>query len=49
VLGSGYSPVGYSQAISGLLPGTTYYYCAIVVNAYGTSFGPILSFTTSAQ
>jgi hypothetical protein len=46
-LGSGWSSVAYSQPITGLAPGTTYYYCAIAVNAYGTSFGPILSFTTS--
>jgi len=47
-LGAGTSPVGYSQAITGLSPGTTYYYCAIASNAEGTSFGAIVSFTTPA-
>ena len=47
-LGAGSTPVAYSQAISGLAPATTYYYCAIVNNTEGTGFGPILSFTTLA-
>jgi hypothetical protein len=46
-LGSGTSSVTYSQAITGLTSGTTYYYCAVVSNSEGTSFGPILSFTTN--
>ena len=46
-LGTGSSVVAYSQAITGLLPGTTYYYCAIAQNTYGTSFGPILFFKTN--
>ena len=45
-LGMGTSPVDFSRAISGLLPGTTYYYCAIANNAYGTTFGSVLSLTT---
>ncbi|HMY19478.1 MAG TPA: hypothetical protein PKA58_24305, partial [Polyangium sp.] len=48
-LGSGTSPVDYTRAITGLTPGTTYYYCAISSNAYGTSFGSVLSFTTLAN
>jgi len=46
-LGSGTSPVTYTQGISSLLPGTTYYYCAIAQNSLGTSFGSVLSFTTN--
>jgi hypothetical protein len=45
-LGSGSTAVSYSQAISSLLPGTTYYFCAIASNAFGTTLGPVLSFTT---
>ncbi|MFO1488390.1 MAG: hypothetical protein U1F83_05070 [Verrucomicrobiota bacterium] len=48
-LGSGNSAVSFSQAISGLLPGTTYYYCAIVQTSEGTAFGAIQSFTTPAN
>ncbi len=47
-LGSGSSAVAYSQAVTGLTPATTYYYCAIAQNAVGTSFGAVLSFTTAA-
>ncbi len=47
-LGSGTSPVAYSLAVSALLPGNTYYFCAIASNAYGTGFGTVLSFTTPA-
>ncbi|MCC6525909.1 MAG: hypothetical protein IT373_24895 [Polyangiaceae bacterium] len=48
VLGQGWSPVAYGRPIAGLAPGTTYYFCAIAQNTYGTSFGQILSFTTLA-
>ncbi|MFZ5441130.1 MAG: beta strand repeat-containing protein [Myxococcota bacterium] len=47
-LGSGTSPVSYAQSVTGLTPGTTYYYCAVVQNLVGTGFGSILSFTTPA-
>ncbi len=48
-LGAGSSPVDYTQALTGLIPGTTYYFCAIASNSQGTSFGALLSFTTLAQ
>jgi hypothetical protein len=46
-LGSGTSAVAYSQAVASLAAGTTYYYCAIASNSLGTSFGAVVSFTTS--
>ena len=45
-LGSGNSPISYAQVLSGLQPGTTYYFCALASNTVGTSFGAVLSFTT---
>ncbi len=45
-LGSGNSSVAFSQGISGLSPGTTYFYCAIAQNSVGTAFGSLLQFTT---
>jgi hypothetical protein len=36
----------YSETISGLTKGTTYYYRAYGINANGTSYGEIKSFTT---
>ncbi|HRI05200.1 MAG TPA: FG-GAP-like repeat-containing protein, partial [Pyrinomonadaceae bacterium] len=48
-LGSGTSAVAYSNAISGLLPGNTYFYCGIASNSLGTRFGAVLSFTTLAE
>ncbi|MGC4122586.1 MAG: hypothetical protein QM765_50055 [Myxococcales bacterium] len=47
-VGSGSTPVSYSQAITGLTPGTTYYFCAIAQNTHGTSFGAVLTFTVLA-
>ncbi|MBL8923833.1 MAG: hypothetical protein JNJ54_33565 [Myxococcaceae bacterium] len=47
-VGSGTMNVAYSVTTTGLLPGTTYYFCAIVQNLSGTAFGSILSFTTPA-
>jgi hypothetical protein len=48
-LGAGSGAVDFSEAISGLLPGTTYYFCAIAENAAGLSFGEVLSMTTLAE
>ncbi|HEX2880278.1 MAG TPA: hypothetical protein VHO25_12170, partial [Polyangiaceae bacterium] len=45
-LGMGLSGVSYSQALTGLLPDTTYYFCAIAQSSSGTAFGSVLSFTT---
>ena len=42
--GSGTSNIGYSNAITGLSVGTTYYYCAIAQNSAGTSVGSVLTF-----
>ena len=47
-LGAGISTVPFGQLITGLSPGVTYYYCAIVQNAYGTGMGALLSVTTPA-
>nr|MDQ3037517.1 fibronectin type III domain-containing protein [Myxococcota bacterium] len=46
-LGTGTAAVAYSQALAGLTPGATYYYCAIASSVGGTSFGAVMSFTTS--
>jgi hypothetical protein len=48
-MGSGDSPVSYSEPISGLTPGTTYYYCAIAQSSGGMGFGAVISFTTTAS
>jgi hypothetical protein len=45
-LGSGFASVSFNRAISGLTPATTYWFCAIASNTYGTSFGSVRSFTT---
>jgi YHS domain-containing protein len=47
-LGSGGTSVAFTQSLSGLAPGATYYFCAIASNAVGVSFGTVLSFTTGA-
>ncbi len=50
-LGTGRSAVGFAFSTSStisLTPGTTYYYCALGSNAYGTAFGTVQSFTTTA-
>ncbi len=47
-LGSGTAPVAFSQSLSGLSPGTTYYYCAIAANTVGTGLGGVRSFTTQS-
>jgi hypothetical protein len=46
-LGSGSSSASYSQALTGLQPGTTYYYCAVASSLAGTSFGVVMSLTTT--
>ncbi|KKR46261.1 MAG: hypothetical protein UT82_C0016G0002 [Parcubacteria group bacterium GW2011_GWB1_40_14] len=46
-VGSGLSYVPYSQNISSLTPGITYYYCAIGNNTTGTAFGSVYSFVSS--
>jgi hypothetical protein len=45
-LGAGTAPVAYTTTLTGLLPGTRYFYCALASNAVGTSVGAIASFTT---
>lgn len=48
-LGSGTSPVAFSNATSNVLnQATTYYYCAIASNNSGFGYGNIISFTTSS-
>ena len=47
-MGSGTSSVSYSLQITGLMPGTTYYYGAIAYNEAGTVYGTVMSFTTQA-
>ena len=37
--------MAYSEPISGLNAGTTYYFCAIAQNVEGVGFGSVLSFT----
>ena len=48
-IGSGNSTVSYSYSLSGLSSDTTYYFRAVASNSYGTTYGGILSFTTSAD
>ena len=38
----------YSSTITGLLSSTTYYAKSFVVNSSGTSYGPVVNFTTAA-
>jgi len=45
-LGNGTDPVSVSQTLSGLQPGTTYYYQLVATNLYGASLGTLLSFVT---
>ncbi len=46
-LGSGTTVQAYSESITGLSAGTTYHFCAIAANLEGTTFGAVLSFTTT--
>ena len=43
---SGSEDVAYTHTLSGLSPGTTYYFCAVARNASGTGYGNIQSFQT---
>lgn len=45
-VGAGQDELPLTRAISGLLPGTTYYYCALAGNTLGITYGEVLSFTT---
>ena len=47
-LGAGAVNAPYSVSATGLLPGNTYFVCAITNNASGTAFGALLTFTTPA-
>jgi hypothetical protein len=47
-LGAGANPVAYAQALTGLLPATTYYYCAIAAGQAKPNFGAVLTLTTKA-
>ncbi|MBY0328771.1 DUF11 domain-containing protein [Patescibacteria group bacterium] len=46
-VGSGSSSVPYGEVVNGLVPGTTYYYRAVVENKNGTAYGSIVSFRTT--
>lgn len=48
-IGSGHQPVGVSQPIDGLQPGTTYYYRVVAVNSFGATEGPMRTFTTQGS
>jgi len=48
-LGSGSAVVPFSEALTGLTPGTTYYYLASGTNLNGTNTGSIASFTTGPE
>ena len=48
-IGSGNSSVSYSYSLGGLSSNTTYYFRAVASNSYGTTYGGILNFTTSAD
>lgn len=47
-LGAGATAVTYTQAVTGLDPGTTYSYCVFAENASGSSIGGVRRFTTAA-
>ena len=48
VVGSDNVPQTFQQALSGLVPGTTYHYRVVATNATGTTYGADESFTTVA-
>lgn len=39
----------FKSYFTGLIPGTTYYVCTYATNSVGTSYGNVLSFTTSTE
>ncbi|HEY0980430.1 MAG TPA: hypothetical protein VGE18_03425 [Candidatus Paceibacterota bacterium] len=45
-VGTGASSIPYSDVVNGLVPGTTYYYRAVVQNQNGTAYGDIVNFRT---
>jgi hypothetical protein len=45
-LGSGTTAVPYAFALPSLSASTTYYFCAVVSNSAGTTYGNVLSFST---
>jgi hypothetical protein len=47
-LGSGTTAVNYSQPLTGLSSGTTYYFCALAQSSVGVGVGAVSSFTTLA-
>ncbi|OGG74597.1 hypothetical protein A3A37_00760 [Candidatus Kaiserbacteria bacterium RIFCSPLOWO2_01_FULL_52_36] len=46
---AGYLTTSFSLAVTGLTPGTTYYYCAIAKNPFGKSYGNVVSLTTPSS
>ena len=48
-LGAGTTSVAITASLSGLIPGTTYYFRVVAINSAGTSTGTIVSFNTVAQ
>jgi hypothetical protein len=48
-IGSGTTSVAITDSLTGLTPGTTYYFRVVATNSAGTSEGAILSFNTVAQ
>jgi len=47
-VGAGHNPVPVSAELSGLAPGTKYFYRVVAENAEGTKEGPIRTFSTQA-
>jgi len=47
-LGAGTAATPFGEALSGLEPSSTYFYCAAASNLGGATFGEVASFTTAA-